>query len=98
MMSENSITIADVKLRKDRPTELAFEALYSWVIWQFPKKKSGGLCGAVKPPLANHSWYPALIRKMDKKIFVCGHLEIEFSTPDEAASWLEKEGGPALFS
>lgn len=85
-------TIGSITLRKDRPTNLTFADLFTWVIWQFPRLKGGAMCGAVKPPIANHTWYPALIKQHEKKVRVHGHLGVEFTTPNEAADWLEKNG------
>jgi len=80
--------IGTILINTQEPTELSLRDLYNWVVWQFPRKKGNGLCGAVKPPLRGHSWYPALIRQKDKKIFVHGHLGLDFDSPDSAAEWL----------
>jgi hypothetical protein len=87
-MSEQEQLVASVAIRTDRPTQLSFSQLYNWVIWQFPRLKGAGLCGAVRPPIANHGWYPALIRQQDKRVIVHGHLDREFTTPSDAADWL----------
>lgn len=47
------------------------------------------MCGAVKPPIANHTWYPALIKQHERKVLVHAHIAVEFSTPNAAAEWLE---------
>ena len=83
--------VATVVLRTDRPTELTFAELHSWVIWQFPRPKAAGLCGAVRPPIANHSWLPALIKSRDQTVLVYGHLRQEFASPAQAADWLEAQ-------
>ena len=84
--------IGQITLNSDRPTNLTFDDLYTWVIWQFPRIKGGAMCGAVKPPIANHTWYPALITKHERLILVHGHINIEFSSPNEAADWLDTNG------
>ena len=89
-MNEENHMIADLLLRNDRPTEVTADDLYTWVIWQFPRQISGGLCGAVHPPLAGHTWYPVTIGYLDKKIQIHGHIDQEFSSPSEAADWLAK--------
>ena len=89
-MTEKSHKIANIILRKDRPTEVTTDELYTWVIWQFPRPVSGGLCGAVHPPLAGHRWYPAIIGYLDKKIQIHGHIDREFASSAEAADWLAK--------
>ncbi len=87
-MNEKSQKVANIILRQDRPTEVTIDDLYAWVIWQFPRQKRRGLCGAVHPPLAGHTWYPAEIGYLDKKILIHGHIDHEFDSPVEAADWL----------
>lgn len=92
-MDENDAKrrIATLTLQNDRPTECGFKDLYTWVIWQFPKPKGTGLCGAVRPPIANHGWFPAQIKLRDRKVIVHGHLSREFDSPHAAADWLENK-------
>ena len=90
-MSSKRREVAKVVIRTDRPTNLTFTELYTWVIWQFPRPKGNGLCGAVRPPIGNHFWLPALIRSHDRRVLVYGHLEQEFATPAQAADWLEDQ-------
>ena len=90
-MREGKRTVALVAMRSDRPTELSFKDLHAWVIWQYPRQKGSGLCGAVHPPIANYGWYPALIKNKERRILVHGHLDQEFPTPDQAADWLASE-------
>ncbi len=86
--------VGEIMLRTDRPTELTFSDLYKWIIWQFPRRKGTGLCGAVHPPLANHTWYPAVIKFREKRVLVHGHIDKEFASPNAAAEWLETNGLP----
>lgn len=90
-MAEETTPADNVILSLDRPTELSFAELYSWVIWQFPRPKSGGLCGAVRPAAAEHGWYPALIKLKEQRVLVHGHLGQQFPTPAAAADWLANE-------
>ena len=90
-MSSKRKEVDTVAIRTDRPTDLTFTELYTWVIWQFPRPKGAGLCGAVRPPIANHTWLPALIKGRDRRVLVYGHLEQEFTTPAQAADWLESQ-------
>jgi hypothetical protein len=83
--------VESLELRLDGPTELSLDDLYTWVVWQFPRLRGKGLCGAVRPPIANHCWYPALISRHDERVSVYGHVEQEFATPAEAAAWLENQ-------
>ena len=92
MMEGKRKTIGSITLRKDRPTNLTFADLHTWVIWHFPRLKGAAMCGAVKPPIANHTWYPALINQHERQVLVHGHIEVKFSTPNAAAEWLESNG------
>ena len=88
-MPEKKRVVASVTLRHDRPTEVTFEQLYSWVIWQFPRRKTGGMCGATRPPIPDHTWFPALIKQSERRVIIHGHIDEEFSTPEAAAEWVE---------
>lgn len=90
-MREGKRTVSSVAMKSDRPTELSFKDLNTWVIWQYPRQKGPGLCGAVRPPIANHGWYPALIMNVERRVLVHGHLDQEFATPELAAEWLASE-------
>ena len=87
-MSGKRRKVAAIEIRSDGPTKVTLGDLYTWVIWQFPRPRGVGLCGAVRPPLANHSWFPALISIRDRRIIVYGHLGQEFDDPAAAAAWL----------
>lgn len=87
-MSSKPTTIAEIKINVDCPTDLSFDDLHTWVIWQFPKKRGTWLCGAVRPPLARHSWLPALIKQKERMVQVHGHTNRDFDTPAEAMEWL----------
>lgn len=88
-MKSQKIKVTTVPLRTDGPTRLHKSDLFRWVIWQFPRPKGDGLCGAVHPPLANHTWYPALILTKQEHIIVHGHAGQDFASPEDAARWLE---------
>lgn len=90
-MKQDCREIGSLELRLDGPTESSLEELYTWVVWQFPLLNKTSLCGAVRPPIANHSWFPALISRRDESVSVYGHLDEEFATPREAANWLENQ-------
>jgi hypothetical protein len=47
-----------------------------------------GLCGAVRPPVSKHGWYPAVIRLKEKVVQVHGHLDKKFDSPNDAADWV----------
>ncbi|MGD8807659.1 MAG: hypothetical protein PVH65_17545 [Chloroflexota bacterium] len=90
-MSGKRRTVESLELRLDGPTELSLDDLYTWVVWQFPRPRRSGLCGAVRPPIANHTWFPALISRRDQRVSVYGHVNQDFATPAEAAAWLENQ-------
>ena len=53
--TQTEFKVADITLSKKHPTKLTYDDLYTWVIWQFPKLKGDGLCGAVRPPTRSRS-------------------------------------------
>jgi hypothetical protein len=89
-MSQKTRMLDNIKFNNDQPTKLDFYQLYTWTIWQYPRKIKEGLCGAVHPPLPEHGWFPAVIQRKEKKIQVHAHLDKEFETPESAARFLEK--------
>ena len=88
-MSEEYTTVANIKLHKQEATDLSFDELQTWVIWQFPRKKKSGLCGAVRPPMAEYEWYPALVHVKEQRVDVLAHLDQQFATPESAAEFVE---------
>ncbi len=88
--------IASLILKTNEPTEFKLSDLYTWIIWQYPRKLKHGLCGAVRPPLARHGWYPAEINKTGKIILVHGEVLKPFKTPAEAADWLSDFGADSV--
>ncbi|MFQ5399110.1 MAG: hypothetical protein ACE5E7_05870 [Anaerolineae bacterium] len=89
-MSQRANIIADIKLRTDRPTDVSLRDLYCWTVWQFPRRHSGGLCGAIHPPIAKHGWFPVVIRTKDKRVQIHAHLGQAFPSPEAAAKYLFK--------
>jgi hypothetical protein len=81
-------TIDSILINSDAPTRLALADLYTWVIWQFPRPQADGLCGAVRPPLADHGWFPAVIRATDNTVLVYAHVSEPFDSPETAVAWL----------
>ena len=80
--------IDEIPFSQDKPTELTFQELHTWVIWQFPRNHGKVLHGAVHPPLARHGWLPAIIEPQLKRVPVYAHLETRFATPEAAAEAL----------
>ena len=92
-MVKEAMTVAEVTLDAKKPTTLTFGELYTWVIWQFPRKKDGGLCGAVHPPTTSEGWFPAIIYNKDACVLVLAHLNESFTTPEAAAEYLNQNNG-----
>ncbi len=90
-MSDETETmiITDILFQRSGPTLLSIHDLFNWVIWQFPQLRENHFLGAVHPPLAGPTWYPALIQKGGKQIQVFAHLGTNFATPEEAMSYLQ---------
>lgn len=82
------LTLAD--LRADGPTEVAISRLNAWVLWQFPRPRRGGLCAALHPPEARFGWLPAIVHPGEERVEVFAHAAGPFSTPEEAAGWMER--------
>lgn len=89
-MTEKHKLVAGIKLRTDRPTQLTFQELFEWVIWQFPRPEQKGFCGAVRPPVENHEWIPAIIQARKKQVHVHGHIGDTFPTPELAAEFFNE--------
>jgi hypothetical protein len=89
-MKQKQNVVDSVTLNTNQPTDISFQELYTWVIWQFPRKKADGLCGAVRPPIANHDWFPAIIYAEEERVQIFAHLDKLFSTPEEAADFIHK--------
>ncbi|HET6446551.1 MAG TPA: hypothetical protein VFI27_18425 [candidate division Zixibacteria bacterium] len=87
-MNSRKRSIANIIINEDRPTDLCFDDIYTWVIWQFPRKRGKWLCGAIRPPIASHSWLPALIKPAENIVQVHGYAERDFDSPQEALDWL----------
>ena len=87
MHSEETI-VANVTLSTQHPTKLTFSQLETWVIWQFPRKKDAGMHGAIRPFIANHDWFPAVIYPKEKRVQVYAHLNTLYPSPEEASDSL----------
>lgn len=90
-MSQKKQKIAGVTFSCRRPTGLDFQDVYSWVIWQIPRQVETGLSGAVRPPMPESCWYPAIIEHKEKRVQVYAHLDESFATPESAADYFFRE-------
>lgn len=87
-MADQTKQVDSITIRLDQPTELTFSELHTWVIWQYPRQIDKGLCGAVRSPVPEDGWYPAVIRLKEKVVQVHGHLDKKFGSPNAAADWV----------
>lgn len=94
-MNEQETTVVhNINLNTNQPTSFTFSQLYDWVIWQFPTQIENGLSGAVRPPIADATWYPALIQPKEKCVSVYAHVNTPFNSPEEASNWFLKQPLP----
>lgn len=89
-MSSEVKMIGGIELHTDRPTALSFEELYTWVIWQFPRRLRRGYCGAVRPPVPDHCWLPAVIEVDKQHVQVYGHVDEKYASPELAAEFFSE--------
>jgi hypothetical protein len=90
MSSEKENIIAGIKLHTDKPTDVSLHRLYGWVIWQFPRSEKRGFQAAIRPPLAEHDWIPALIQAEKDRARVYGNALKRYPTPEEAAEFFQE--------
>jgi hypothetical protein len=91
MSTDTTFSIYQVTLDTAVPTELPLQELFTWVIWQFPRKEGGGLLGAVRPPSSEYGWFPAIIHNKNKTVMVHGHVERPFDSPEAAVDYFNKK-------
>ncbi|HRQ39971.1 MAG TPA: hypothetical protein PLD25_18840 [Chloroflexota bacterium] len=89
--TEAQQTVAGIAFSNETPTRLAYEELYTWVIWQFPRPQNGGLIGAVHPPTPQHGWIPAVIFGGKKHVEIYAHLNERYPTPESAAEYFQAQ-------
>jgi hypothetical protein len=91
MSTDTTFSIDQVTLDTAVPTELPLKELFTWVIWQFPRKQGNGLLGAVRPPTSKYGWFPAIIHNKNKTVMVHGHVERPFDSPEAAVDYFNKK-------
>lgn len=95
MSSNENFTVAGIKLRTDKPTNVAMHRLFGWVIWQFPQPQRKGYQGAVRPPEPDREWIPAVIQADENRIRVYGNAREKYPTPEKALEFFnEGENNP----
>lgn len=90
MRTRKKPVIDGIKFELNEPTAVPIDRLFTWVIWQFPRMRESGFSGAVHPPEAEHGWYPAVIDPDGRRVFIYGHVEERFSSPELAAKHLDR--------
>ncbi|MFL7838151.1 MAG: hypothetical protein ACK2T4_00355 [Candidatus Promineifilaceae bacterium] len=91
MSSKEKIKVAGIKLRTDKPTNVAMDQLFGWVIWQFPQPQRRGYQGAVRPPEPEHAWIPAVIEIDNNRVRVYGNAGEMYPTPEKAVEFFNNE-------
>lgn len=95
MSKDENITVGGIKLRTDKPTNVAMHRLFGWVIWQFPQPQTKGYQGAVRPPEPDHEWIPAVIQADENRVRVYGNAGGKYPTPEKAIEFFnEGENNP----
>ncbi|MBE2202240.1 MAG: hypothetical protein IAE79_26760 [Anaerolinea sp.] len=87
MTEKTTHLVANLTFFNEQPTTVLREALFNWILWQFPALKQGNLCGAIHPPLAGHGWLPVIIHIHEKKVQVFAHLDLRFDSPETAVEY-----------
>jgi hypothetical protein len=83
-------TVSGIDLSLAEPTTLAMKDLQEWVVWQFPRRAAKAHFAAVKPPIADHGWYPATVDKNHKHVTIYANIETALDSPEAASRQLEK--------
>ena len=91
MRRADTNTVAGIKLRTDKPTNVALHRWFDWVIWQFPRPQKKGYQGAVRPPEAGYNWIPAVIRDDENRVKVYGNAGKTYPTPEEAVEFFQEK-------
>jgi hypothetical protein len=91
MSNKEKIDVAGIKLRTDKPTNVAMHRMFDWVIWQFPQPQKKGYVGAVRPPETEHEWFPAIIQADNNRVRVYGNAENKYPTPEKAAEFFKDD-------
>lgn len=85
--SESRKLVGGLSLDAAAPTPVAMDQLFDWVIWQYPRRKAQGYCGAVRPP--SGGWYPAIVANDHQKVLIYGHVSELFASPEAASRHLD---------
>ncbi len=89
LMDEETKDALGITFSEDGPTRLTMHQLRHWVIWQFPRPRGKGLSGAVRPSIAGHGWYPAIVDAKKKRVWVYGNVDAPSDSPEKAVKKLD---------
>jgi hypothetical protein len=90
MASQTKTEINGIRLETDKPTSVKLDKLFSWVVWQYPRRRKNGHSGAVHPPIPGFGWFPAIIDADNGRVHIYGHIADQFPTPELAAKYLDQ--------
>ena len=90
MSNQEKYNVAGIALRTDKHTNIALHRLYGWVIWQFPRLRNNGYLAAIRPPLVDQEWIPAIIRADRNQVKVYGNAGKKYATPEEAVEFFQE--------
>lgn len=90
MPTRKKVVVEGVSFDVTEPSTVALGALFTWVVWQFPRTRADGHSGAVHPPQPGHGWYPAIINAEADSVLVFAHLKERFPTPEAAARHIDQ--------
>lgn len=80
--------VGAVEIRLEKPTDVTFSELINWVLWQYPRRHQGWLCGAAHPPEPQHGWIPARVQPQNRRVILYAHCAEPLATPEAAADWI----------
>jgi hypothetical protein len=90
MNDKPSRVIDGIKLRLDKPTNVAIQRLFGWVIWQFPLPQKKGFQAAVRPPVVGHDWFPAIVRADKNQVKIFGNASEHYTSPEAAVAYFKE--------
>lgn len=92
MAPRKKVSIDGITFDLGGPTSVALDRLSAWVVWQFPRLRSGklmGYSGAVHPSEPEQGWFPAIIDAPSGWVFIFANVPERFPTPEAAARHLD---------
>ena len=90
MPSRKKTVVDGITFDLTAPTAVPLDRLHTWVVWQFPRPRTGGYSGAVHPPETGYGWYPAIIDVAGGQVLDHANIKERFSSPEAAARHLDQ--------